>query len=51
MLFLAHLELRQSGLEVRENLFVKTLDPAVVLKNALPENEVIFYCKKGRIKE
>lgn len=40
--------LSQSGLDVQENLFVKTLDPAVVLKNALPENEVIFYCEKGR---
>ena len=39
--------LSQSGLDVQENLFVKTLDPAVVLKNTLPENEVIFYCEKG----
>ncbi|MCL6261609.1 hypothetical protein M3O96_21100 [Aquiflexum sp. TKW24L] len=38
--------LSQSGLDVQENLFVKTLDPAFVLRHVLPENEVNFIVKK-----
>ena len=40
--------LSQSGLDMQENLFVKTLDSAAISKHALPENEVIFYCRKGK---
>jgi SAM-dependent methyltransferase len=40
--------LNQSGLRVQENNFVKTLSPEIIKKHALPENELIFYCKKGK---
>lgn len=39
--------LSKSGLKVEENLFVKTLKPETIVKYALPENEIIFYCTKG----
>ncbi|EOZ92418.1 Glycosyltransferase [Indibacter alkaliphilus LW1] len=39
--------LSKSGLIVQENLFVKNLDRDLIIRHALPENEIIFYCKKG----
>ncbi len=39
--------LSNSGLNVTENLFVKTLDEDLIKKHALPQNEIIFYCSKG----
>lgn len=36
-----------SGLNVRENHFIKTLDKTTIQKHALPINEIIFYCTKG----
>ncbi|MEX2591485.1 MAG: class I SAM-dependent methyltransferase [Anditalea sp.] len=39
--------LSKSGLIVEENNFVKTLSAETINKYALPENEIIFYCKKG----
>lgn len=39
--------LSQSGLKVNEDHYVKEIDPALVKKHALPENEIIFYCQKG----
>jgi len=39
--------LSRSGLQVEENLYVKTLSAETIKKYALPENEVIFYCTKG----
>jgi ubiquinone/menaquinone biosynthesis C-methylase UbiE len=39
--------LRRSGLQVEENSFVKKLSPEIIEKHALPENEIIFYCRKG----
>lgn len=41
--------LSQSGLNVTENLFVKTLPDNLVEKHALPENEIIFLCRKGSV--
>jgi len=40
--------LSSSGLKVNENLFVKSLPKNLIAKHALPENEVIFYCEKGK---
>lgn len=40
--------LNKSGLSVQENLFVKTLPQELIGKHALPENEIIFYCEKGK---
>ncbi|WP_200980181.1 class I SAM-dependent methyltransferase [Echinicola sp. 20G] len=40
--------LSQSGLEVHENLFVKELPAQTIEQHALPPNEVIFYCTKGK---
>jgi SAM-dependent methyltransferase len=37
-----------SGLKVNENLFVKNLPKSLIAKHALPENEVIYYCEKGK---
>ena len=39
--------LRGSGLEIEENFFVKDLPQEIVKRFALPENEVIFVCRKG----
>ncbi|MCH7413766.1 class I SAM-dependent methyltransferase [Belliella sp. R4-6] len=39
--------LSTSRLNVHENLFVKTLSQEKIKAHGLPENEVIFYCKKG----
>lgn len=39
--------LRASGLEIEENFFVKELSSENVKKFSLPENEVIFVCRKG----
>jgi len=39
--------LRKSGIRIDENLFVKELKPEKVKQFALPENEIIFVCKKG----
>lgn len=39
--------LRNSGIKIEENHFVKTLEPAMVSKFALPIEETIFVCKKG----
>jgi len=39
--------LSQSGLQVEENQFVKSLSAERIQRYALPENEVIFYCTKG----
>lgn len=39
--------LRKSGLAIEENEYVKTLPVEIVLKNALPSEEVIFVCRKG----
>lgn len=36
-----------SGLMVTENLFVKELDRETILRYALPEKEIIYYCQKG----
>lgn len=38
----------KSGLSVHENLFVKTLSQELIVKHALPEKEIIFYCEKGK---
>jgi SAM-dependent methyltransferase len=40
--------LSRSGLKVNENLFVKNLPKSLIAKHALPENEVIYYCEKGK---
>jgi SAM-dependent methyltransferase len=40
--------LSRSGLKVNENLFVKGLPKNLIAKHALPENEVIYYCEKGK---
>lgn len=40
--------LRRSGLKVNENLFVKNLPKSLIGRHALPENEVIYYCEKGK---
>ncbi|WP_373492883.1 class I SAM-dependent methyltransferase [Aquiflexum sp.] len=40
--------LNKSGLSVHENLFVKTLSQELIVKHALPENEIIYYCEKGK---
>ena len=40
--------LSQSGLRVVENDFVKNLPKELIKKHALPENETIFFCQKGR---
>lgn len=39
--------LRNSGIKIEENHFVKELDPALVSKFALPIDETIFICRKG----
>lgn len=39
--------LRESGLAIDENDFVKTLDSVTVTRHALPPDEIIFYCTKG----
>ena len=39
--------LRNSGIKIEENNFVKELEPALVSKFALPINETIFVCQKG----
>jgi ubiquinone/menaquinone biosynthesis C-methylase UbiE len=39
--------LRKSGLKIEENNFVKELPSEIIEKYALPENEIIFVCKKG----
>ena len=39
--------LRKSGIRIDENLFVKELEQEKVKQFALPENEIIFVCKKG----
>ena len=39
--------LRKSGIRIDENLFVKELEPVKVKQFALPENEIIFVCRKG----
>ena len=39
--------LRNSGIKIEENLFVKELDPTLVSKFALPKDETIFVCRKG----
>lgn len=39
--------LSASGLNVKEDRFVQTLDDAKTQKHALPVNEIIFYCTKG----
>jgi SAM-dependent methyltransferase len=40
--------LSRSGLKANENLFVKSLPKNIIAKHALPENEVIYYCEKGK---
>lgn len=40
--------LSQSGLVVMEDNFVQTLDKAAIERFALPVNEIIFYCQKGK---
>lgn len=39
--------LRKSGIRIDKNLFVKELEREKVKQFALPENEIIFVCKKG----
>jgi SAM-dependent methyltransferase len=39
--------LRNSGLKIEENNFVKQIGPEAIKKFALPKDEVIFVCKKG----
>ena len=39
--------LRNSGIKIEENNFVKELEPALVSKFALPITETIFVCRKG----
>ncbi|MCH7407461.1 class I SAM-dependent methyltransferase [Belliella aquatica] len=39
--------LSKSGLNVKEDRFVKTLEETKIQKHALPVNEIIFYCTKG----
>lgn len=39
--------LRNSGIKIEENHFVKELEPALVTKFALPIDETIFVCRKG----
>lgn len=39
--------LSKSGLNVKEDRFVQTLDDAKIHIHALPVNEIIFYCTKG----
>jgi SAM-dependent methyltransferase len=39
--------LRKSGLIIQERPFVKELDPLLVSKHALPENEILFICFKS----
>lgn len=39
--------LRRSGLAIEENKFVKELSSEIVKKYALPEEEIIFVCRKG----
>lgn len=36
-----------SGLQVEENHFVRNIKPELIQRHALPENEVIFFCKKS----
>ncbi|AFL84421.1 methylase involved in ubiquinone/menaquinone biosynthesis [Belliella baltica DSM 15883] len=39
--------LSASGLIVKEDHYVKSLDETIIQKYALPKNEIIFYCTKG----
>jgi SAM-dependent methyltransferase len=39
--------LRQSGIQIEENQFVKELDPKKVKQYALASDEVLFICSKG----
>jgi ubiquinone/menaquinone biosynthesis C-methylase UbiE len=39
--------LRQSGIQIEENQFVKELDPKKVKQYALASDEVLFVCSKG----
>jgi len=39
--------LRKSGLLIQEKTFVQELDPALIIKHALPENETLFLCFKS----
>ncbi|MFD2033442.1 class I SAM-dependent methyltransferase [Belliella marina] len=39
--------LSASGLNVQENLFVKTLSQEKIKEHGLPENEIIYFCQKG----
>lgn len=39
--------LSASGLNVKEDHYVKSLDEVIIQKYALPRNEIIFYCTKG----
>ncbi|MBN3522190.1 class I SAM-dependent methyltransferase [Algoriphagus lutimaris] len=41
------IRLRKSGLVIEENNYVKELSEGIIKKNALPEKEIIFVCKKG----
>jgi SAM-dependent methyltransferase len=38
--------LRKAGFEVREDKFVMDLPKAQIIKNALPADEIIYFCKK-----
>ncbi|WP_209329116.1 class I SAM-dependent methyltransferase [Lunatimonas salinarum] len=40
--------LSQSGLNVQENDFVKTLSEEAIKKFALPPNEILYFCTKGK---
>ncbi len=42
--------LSQSGLQVMENQFVKSLSLEEIKRYALPSKEIIFYCQKGKIR-
>lgn len=39
--------LRKSGLQIEENQFVKTLSSELIKRYALPQDEVLFICRKG----
>jgi len=41
--------LSKSGLDVQENRFVKELPIDIIERHALPPNEIIYYCKKGKL--
>ncbi len=42
------LRLMQGGFQVKEDEFVKQLDPKLVKRYALPGNEIIYFCEKER---